>query len=442
MPKRGISPIAATAVGLGAIIGAGIFVLSGTAIAIAGADSLVAFAIVGFVALSLALQLGELGSMMPKETGASYSFVYQAFGSELGFITGILLYFSFSTAISAVALGFGSYAAALFGISAHYASAYALYIAIAAITALALVNLQGIKKAANIDLGLVLVKLGILSIFIASVAMITIGAGHISASNFSVSAKQSGLGGIFAASIAIFFAYSGFSSISTFTSKIKGGASSAAKAIFFSVLISIIFYVLIVLVMIIAVPASSYGVTADPLSFVLNQIHAPASLKVIVEIGALVATASATLALILTSSRLIRQISKDGLLPKKFANYNRVRDTAPFGIFASSIIGVVMLFSGNIYMIAAISNFGLLFSYLLTTLALIHFRRRGQSGSFRSPFYPYLHISTIVLLLAFIFGMPKAVLEIGIIAILILIVSYYTLNEFKSGKAAKTRLFR
>ena len=92
--KNTISVWVATAVSLGAIIGAGIFVLSGTAIALAGADAIIAFIIVGIVAFMMALQLGELGSLMPKLKGASYSYTYKAFGSELGFITGILIYFS------------------------------------------------------------------------------------------------------------------------------------------------------------------------------------------------------------------------------------------------------------------------------------------------------------------------------------------------------------
>ena len=111
--KKNISVIVATAVGLGAIIGAGIFVLSGTAIAIAGRNALIAFALVGFVALIVGLELGELGSIMPNVKGASYSYTYKAFGSELGFITGIVKYVSWATAISVISLGFGSYLATL-----------------------------------------------------------------------------------------------------------------------------------------------------------------------------------------------------------------------------------------------------------------------------------------------------------------------------------------
>ena len=158
-----INMIVAASVGLGAIIGAGIFVLSGTAIALAGANALWAFILVGIVAILVAFELGELGSIMPKSEGASYSYVYNAFGSELGFITGILLYFSYATSISAVAVGFGAYLSSILGLKS---TAFLLSFSIALIFVLTMVNLLGIKKAAKADFGLVVIKISILIIFI------------------------------------------------------------------------------------------------------------------------------------------------------------------------------------------------------------------------------------------------------------------------------------
>ena len=110
-----ISQKSATAIGLGAIIGAGIFVLSGTALSLAGSYSLFSFVLVGVVALIVSFELGELASTMPDAQGASYSYVHNTFGSELGFITGILLYFSYVSSIPVIALGFGSYLSSLLG---------------------------------------------------------------------------------------------------------------------------------------------------------------------------------------------------------------------------------------------------------------------------------------------------------------------------------------
>jgi APA family basic amino acid/polyamine antiporter len=437
--KKLISLPVATAVGLGAIIGAGIFVLSGTTIALAGANALVAFALVGILAIIIAMEFGELGSIMPHAKGASFSYIFEAFGSEMGFITGILLYFSFSTAIAAIALGFGSYMGSLVGL--HYGY-FPIVFAIILIFVLSIVNIVGVKKAAKADFYLVIIKLGILTIFVISAIVLAYSTKTLNVSNFTVPPVKDNIAAIFAASIAVFFAYSGFQSISTLTSDVKGGADKAAKAIVLSVVISMIFYILVVVALLVMVPASKYTVSADPLAFALSYAHAPYSLYLIVTIGALIATTSATLAMIMTSSRVLYQISENKLLPKFFRKFNARKDVSVNGVIISSMIGIVMLFSGNIYIIAAISNFGLLLSYLVSSFALIHFRRIKKSGTFKTPLYPYTTIAGIVLLILFIYGMPREALDIGVIIILVLFMLYYFLIEFKRDRVVKEELFK
>ncbi len=434
--KNKISTSAATAVGLGAIIGAGIFTLSGTAIALAGVWSLFSFVLVGFVAIVVALEIGELCSMFPNANGASYSYAYEAFGSELGFITGVLLYFSFASSISVVALGFGAYLSNLLGLSPD---TYGSYLAIVIIAVLSAFNLQGIKKAARADLGLVMIKLAILITFIAF-AMFSLH--HQTLSSISSAPPPvNGYAAIFSASVVIFFAYSGFQSISTFASDVEGGARSAAKAILAAVVISMLLYVFVDLALILIVPVNKFSINADPLSFALTESHAPGYLSIVVDLGALIATASATLAMILSSSRILYQISTDGLLPKLLRNYNANRDVARNGILVSAFIAVVMLYSGNIYVMAAISNYGLLFSYLMVSFALIHFRRHGRGGSFRVPMYPYLPVLAIVVLLSFILGLPNEALVVGTIMTIGLLMAYYFLKEVEEKGPVMVRLF-
>ena len=436
--KIGIA--AATAVGLGAIIGAGIFVLSGTSIALAGADALIAFAIVGIVAIIIALELGELGSLMPYVRGASYSYTYKAFGSELGFMTGMLRYMALAVAISAIALGFGSYLSnMLFGSAL---GAYPIIFAIALIFVLSLVNMLGVKKAAHTDLGLVIIKIGILLIFVAF-AMFFAASRPEGAPSLSFSMAGGAWGNIFAASVIVFFAYSGFQSISTITDRIKDGSKGYVKAIMSAVIISIVVYILVVLAMLIIVPQAQYGklLVADPLAYVLGQAHAPSWLLLLTDLGALVATASATIAMILTSSRSLYQMSEDHLLPKFFRKYNKKTDTAENGIIVSALIGIAMLFSGNIYVIASIANFGLIFNYILVNLDIVHFRRIGAKSPFRMPLYPYLPIISTVLLLAFFTGLDKMVLTIGVALIIILIITYYLLRELRGKKVIRVKLF-
>jgi len=433
----GIGIVVATAVGLGAIIGAGIFTLSGTAIALAGDWALFAFVLVGLVAVVVALEVGELCSLFPNLSGATYSYVYEAFGSELGFITGVFLYFSFASSISVVALGFGSYFADLLSLPG---ASYPTYVAILLIAVLACVNMLGIRKAARADFGLVVVKVAIL-LAVVAFALLTAARSGSATDFLALEPSSEGVAGIFGASVAVFFAYSGFQTISTFVQSVRGGASAAAKAILSSVAISMVLYILVAISLLALVPWNMFSIGADPLAFALSSSHAPGYLLTAVDIGALIATASASLALLLSSSRIVRQISLDGLLPKIMRSYDGRRDVARNGVLISAGVGIAMLYSGNIFVIAAISNFGLLFSYLMASFALIHFRRLGKKGSFQVPFFPYLPVAAMITILAFMVGMPQEALVFGVVMVLALIIIYYALGEYEEKEPVKIRFF-
>ena len=436
--EKRISMLVATAVGLGAIIGAGIFVLSGTAIAIAGSYSIIAFLIVGVIALMIALQLGELGSIMPGLKGAGYSYIYKAFGRGPGFVSGIMLYFSYVTGIAVIALGFGSYLSSSLGISLP---AYTIGFAIALIGILALVNLAGITKAARSDSVMVMIKIVILSMFVVFAVVFAMGHSASVWFNFDSLPSQTGVAAVFAASVGIFFAYTGFQVISTFIGNVKGGGRAAATALALSVLISMGLYIMIVISLIFLVPAARYSLNADPLSFALKSANAPNYLFFLVNAGALIATTSAALAFMLGSSRILYQIGKDGLLPKFFRKYDRERDVPSNAVIISACIGTAMLFSGNIYVIAAISNFGLILTYILGTFAVVHFRRANANTTFKSPFYPYLQIACCIGLVALMIGMPMESWEIGTGIVAGLIIAYYVLAKIRNRKRIRTELF-
>lgn len=436
--NRLISIPIATAVGLGAIIGAGIFVLSGTAIALAGAGALFAFIIVGIIAMILAFELGELSSLMPNEKGASYSYTYKAFGSRLGFITGIFRYLSLAISISVVSLGFGAYLASIIGVSVN---AYSIPFGILLIGALSFVNLLGVKKAAEADSVLVVIKILILLVFIGFAILVALSAPSTAASHFSFSASAGSFEDIFVASIAIIFAYSGFQSIASISARIKGGAVGASKALIASVLISIILYALVVFGLLLLQPPSAYVVSADPLTSALNSVRAPPWLLLLIGAGALIATTSAALASLLTASRSLYQMSADGLLPKMLAKFNKKKGTAANGIIVSAVIGVTMLFAGNIYIIVSIVTFSLMFDYMLIGADIIYFRKLGRKPRFKMPLYPYLPIIGIIILLAFFASLPLSVLMAGVLIFIILVISYHFLSRSKGEGDKFVRLF-
>jgi len=307
---------------------------------------------------------------------------------------------------------------------------------------LAFVNALSSRIASKTDAAMVAIKLAALAVFAAFALFFAFGTGHFAPSNFSVTAAQAGIGGILAACIAIMFAYSGFQTIATIASNVKGGSDAGGKAIVLAVGISLGVYLIIATSMILLVPSSSYKIGADPLAFALQSSNAPAWITGVVDVGAMLATASATLAMIMASSRMAYQISIDGLLPPLFQKYNRKRDVAINSIAVSALIGIVTLFAGNIFVIAAISTFGILFYYIMTGLAVIHFRRKGPIMGFKVPMYPYSVIVSIVFLMMLMYGIPAEALDIGITMILGLLVIYYIGREVDNKKPVQIRIFK
>jgi amino acid/polyamine/organocation transporter, APC superfamily (TC 2.A.3) len=146
--------------------------------------------------------------------------------------------------------------------------------------------------------------------------------------------------------------------------------------------------------------------------------------------------------MILTSSRYLYQISDDHLLPKYFRKYNNKIDVAQNGILISAVIGILVLFAGNIYIIAAISNFGLLFNYLIVGLDVMHFRRNKFNSPFKMPLYPYLPVVGMILIFIMLAGMPNEALIIGSVMIMLLIAAYYVLREAEMKKVIRIKLFK
>lgn len=448
--ERKIGLIGATAIGLGAIIGAGIFVLSGTAINLAGSGALLAFVLTGIMAVLYALELGELTNEMPDESGATYSFTYKAFGSEFGFITGILAYMSYTASISAIATGFGSYFTNLFGISGSLSIVFSIGI----ILVLSLITLKGIRRAAEVDIGLVSFKIIALLVLVLFAVLF----GSWTSNNFG-SAFVKGWGGIFAASVIALFAYSGFSTIVSLTPNIEGGGRTAAKAILLSAFISMALYIAVTASMIALVPARSFPISADPLGFALNSAHAPAWLFVLIGIAALVATASASLSMLAGGSRYIYQISHDGLLPGLFSRKSRggVQRNA---IYITTALSILLLFSGNIYTIAAISNFGTIFGYMMSSFVLLKLRRvinmkasavkKRLMANIRIntrdvpwvPFYPYLPMAILGLSILLFYGFPAYVLGSGMIILIAAFIAYTALREFENKPVVRFRFFK
>jgi APA family basic amino acid/polyamine antiporter len=321
------------------------------------------------------------------------------------------------------------------------------------IVLLASLNLRGISEAADADFVIVVFKVSALAVFIVWALVAGV---HLS-SNLT-QPPESGVSGIFSASVIAMFAYAGFQSIATMVPNIKGGGRTAARAIVVAVAISLVLYVLVTLALLALVPVGQFGFRADPLSFALSSAGAPTWLFLLIGLAALAATASATLAMIIASSQLLLQLSGDGLLPGILGRRKGGHPSALGALVMTIVFGTLFMFLGNIYVIAAVSNFGVLFSYMLSGFALLKIRRMRRhperhpdalreagvpdTGIVEMPWFPYLPIIGIGFLIAFFFAFPSLALSIGLGIVLVSILAYYVLREDRDEPVIKIRFFR
>ncbi len=376
----------AASIGLGNIIGAGIFVLAGVVIRDSGPGALIAFLFTAFLAMTVAFNSAELSSKIITH-GGLYSFVKYSMGDSLGFIVGWLRAISYSIAGAAVALGFSSYLLSFFNVESKFFIIAASIIFIAAIIA---VDYAGVKLVAKIEQILVFITTGGLVIFI----FISLFYGQWTPSHFSPLIPHGPTSIIEAASLA-FFAYSGFNTIATLTPEVKDGQKNVPKAIMISLVVSSVLYILVVAGMLALMPWNLYGISADPLVDAINYSHAPLFISFIISIIALIATVTVTLSLIVAGSRTLLQMSEDGLFPKWIEG--KGKDSPKRGVIVIGILAILSLFIGNLQYVALASNFGVIFSYSLTGIAVIIIRRKSMEGSFNVPFYPYFPIISVIL---------------------------------------------
>ncbi len=425
----------AIAIGLAAILGDTLFVVTGIPVEQAGTSSLLAYIIVGAAAILIASALGELSSLMPNEKGVAYSYVRKAFGTELGFITGILLYLAYCTTISAVSFSFGGYFISMLGLGSN--TAYQIAVAAVLIIGLSLLNVRGITGTARHSKLLVFITILTAAVFIAYTFL------HGFGSNPRlIYSASSGTASDFAkAMTTIVFAYAGFQVLTGLTADTKGKGKAIGKAMVYAITISMVVYLALTAGIMVVSPPTSVLLSPNPLSAILSYINAPQSVILLLDLGILVAIATATLAIILTASRLLYQIGSDGLLPKITRGFHEETGAAVNGIWISALIEIVLLFSGNIYTILSISNFGIIFSWLMACFALINMRRRRLRGRFKQPYYPYLSLLAIAASILFIFGLPSYVLAGGVTLILLLLVIYNMIVEIKYREVPRVRLF-
>jgi len=416
--KRKLTLIEATAIGLGNIIGAGIFVMAGSIIYLAGPAALISFVITGLLAMSIGINSAELASKYPNTEGGVYSFAKLTMGDFMGFLVGWMRTVSYAVSGAATALGFASYLPIQF----------TYLIAVLLIIVLSVIYLFGLKLASEIETLLVIINiLGLITFIIFSLVF-----GKFSVSHLKPLAPH-GVYGIFAGASLAFFAYSGFNTIATLTPDVEDGERTVPKAIILSLIITSVLYILVVFSMLYILPWEVYGTQGNPLTFALQSVKAPLIVILSVSGTAIIATVTVTLSTIIATVRTIKQMAKDELIPKGIS-----KDKLVVLITASIMIASLAL--GNVEVIGLVSNFGTVFSYITTAIAVVISRRRGIKGKFSSPLYPWLQILSIILSLLVMLSLGEESLILGVLLIIIGIIIHQIhvqINIVEKGKSLK-----
>lgn len=404
--RRALGLLDATAIGVGAIIGAGIFVVLGVAIGYAGPSIIVSIIIAGLVASFTAFSFAELGSAIPKEGGA-YAFAFELISPAVGFVVGCLWLFAQIVAGATISLGFAGYFVAIFPIFSIKA------VAVMAALILTGLNLIGIKQSTTVNSILVIIKIAILSLFIG------FGIPQIHPQNFS-NFCPNGIFGVLQGAGFIFFAYLGFGRISTLGEEVKNPEKNLPMAVLIALIVSLVIYVLTGLA---AAGLQDYQILAESGSPIAEAAKATGNFGIVVAIsfGALIATVSVLLTNLLGLSRVAFAMARNGQLPKSIATVSPRFGTPYISILAMGTLLTVLAYALDLKEAAAITSFAILCVHLTVNLSAIRLRKKmfGSAG-FRVPFYPVIPSLGLLSCILLMFSLPP---ESWVIPAVVVIIS-------------------
>lgn len=386
----------ATAIGVGAVVGAGIFVVTGLAAKAAGPWALLAVVLAAIPAFLTALSYAELGAAIPKD-GGSYEFAFNMISPFWGFVNGWFYLLDYLIVGAAVSVGFARYVAVFLpGVSIPL-------VAVLAIAGALVLNAQGLKQTTRLNDVLVLFKVGALLLLVA-LALGKVDGVHFAALT-TLPAGADAWKGLLEGSALIFFAYLGFGRIATVAEEVENPGKNVPLAILGSLAICTILYVLVVFVGVGVVGASALASAKAPLSAVALAVGGR-GLEAFLSIAALAATGSVLLTLVTGVSRVAFAMSQHAQLPrvvgKLSGNGSPVVAMTVFSVITA--LGAVFLPFEDLVGFAAL---GSLVFFCLTNVSafLLETKHPHIPKPFKTPFHPLipmLGLVSCVLLAAYI----------------------------------------
>ena len=382
--------------GVGAIVGTGIYTLIGVGAHLAGPAVIVSFLVAGAICACAALAYAEVATMIPA-SGSAYTYSYVVLGEIVAWAIGWSLILEYSLVVSTVAVGWSGYAVGFAGAvgvhlpaaltTGYFAGGLVNLPAIAIIALIAGLLMLGVRESADVNALLVLVKIVALGIFLA------VAAPHFNAANFHPFTPYGFVGhaaggvrnGVMGAAAIIFFAFYGFDAISTAAEETKRPGRDLPIGIIGSMLICTAIYIAVAAVAVGAAPFQSFAGSPEPLASILRGIG-QGGIAIIIGAAAVIALPTVILAFLFGQSRIFFVMARDGLLPPALAKVNArgapVRMTLVTALVVAVLAGVAPLDE-----IASLANAGTLAAFIAVAVCLLVMRVRSpdQPRLYRTP---------------------------------------------------------
>jgi APA family basic amino acid/polyamine antiporter len=378
--RRDLGLLQATAVGLGAILGAGIFVVIAVAAEIAGPALLIGLVLAGCLATCNALSSAQLAARYPT-SGGTYEYGYELLSPEAGFAAGWLFLVSKLSAGGVVALGLGAYAAKLFP------GADPRWVACGSVATFTVANLAGVKKAGLLNLLIVAVTVSVLLAFVVGAIP------AFQTENLQPFLPRKGVD-VLTAGATIFFAFTGYARVATLAEEVRDPKVTIPRAILLALGISTLLYLAVATTAVGVLGAQELSASTAPI-VLAAQTAQGSMLAGVVGLGALTAMLGVQLSQIMGISRVMLAMARRGDLPPFLSHVS-----ARFGVpdraiqLTSGIILALALF-GNLAGAVVSATFSILLYYAVTNLAAL---RLGTEDRFASKWVASLGLAGCVAL--------------------------------------------